>query len=181
MQYTVVELPGIGKMESGVVNGIAWEKSALQGPRVKSGQERDQALRMAAYNGAVRWRDLYSKVETVAVEEVEGRKCYKLVATPKSGGAPETNWYDVETGLMVKTMSIMSSPMGEVASESLISDYKDVGGVKLPHTVITKVAGQTMKMVLEKVETNVDIPAEKFAPPADIQALAEKQKPGSVQ
>jgi len=35
----VIELAGIGKIEQGSSNGVAWENSVLQGPRIKDGQE----------------------------------------------------------------------------------------------------------------------------------------------
>src|SRR5882757_7574647 len=38
-EYSVVELGPIGKIESGFSNGVAWEKSAILGPRIKSGEE----------------------------------------------------------------------------------------------------------------------------------------------
>lgn len=43
-EYSALELGPIGKIESGFTNGVAWEKSSILGPRVKTGDERDQPL-----------------------------------------------------------------------------------------------------------------------------------------
>ena len=43
--YAVVEIEGIGKIETGTGGGIAWEKSLISGPRILSGDEKAQALR----------------------------------------------------------------------------------------------------------------------------------------
>src|SRR5579872_7072298 len=56
--YVTADLPGIGKIESGVSHGIAWENSVLQGPRIKAGEERTQALIEAELVGAHDWRKL---------------------------------------------------------------------------------------------------------------------------
>jgi hypothetical protein len=173
--YSMMDLPGIGKMESGVTNGVSWEKSALQGPRVRSGQENEEFLRMTAFNGPLRWREMYSKVETVGEETVEGKDCVKLQLTPKTG-APTTAWYEKESGLLVKMQMTMKTQMGEVPVESFASDYREVAGVKMPHATTQKLAGQTMKTVIEKVEVNAEIPEEKFEMPAEVKALAEKAK-----
>ncbi|MGA2214295.1 MAG: hypothetical protein ABSH31_13560, partial [Bryobacteraceae bacterium] len=55
----VTELPGIGKIASGSNGEVAWENSALQGPRIKQGVEKADALRNGAFNADLSWRKLY--------------------------------------------------------------------------------------------------------------------------
>src|ERR1044071_8344064 len=45
--YMVTEIQGIGKMEEGTDGDIVWERSAIKGPRIKSGEERAVSLRGA--------------------------------------------------------------------------------------------------------------------------------------
>src|SRR5262249_32605519 len=40
--YSIIELDGIGKIEQGAFNGTIWEKNAMLGPRIKSGEEKNQ-------------------------------------------------------------------------------------------------------------------------------------------
>src|ERR1700761_2027537 len=42
--YASMELEGVGKIETGAAGGVAWENSAILGPRLKSGEEKAQAL-----------------------------------------------------------------------------------------------------------------------------------------
>src|SRR5579872_4966630 len=65
--YTAVEIDGIGKMEEGSDGVVAWERSALKGPRLKSGEEKAVALRAAAIQHDIRWRDFFQKVECTGV------------------------------------------------------------------------------------------------------------------
>src|SRR5690349_14456734 len=45
--YSEVELPGMGKIESGLSEGVAWERNPMMGPRIKEGEEKATALRSA--------------------------------------------------------------------------------------------------------------------------------------
>src|ERR1700688_3826164 len=58
-EYSVVELGPIGKIESGFTDGVAWEKSAILGPRIKTGDEKDQVSREAQFNGQAEWRTVF--------------------------------------------------------------------------------------------------------------------------
>lgn len=171
--YREIVLEGIGKVESGTVGGIAWEKNPMLGPRLLSGDEKVQTLREAAFNGAVDWRSLYQKAETAGVETIDGEECYKVVLTPAQG-KPLTVYYQKKSGLEVKQTVIASSQMGEVPAEAMISGYKDFDGILTPTKVVTKLAGQEFTITTDTVKTNQDIPADKFDPPAEIKALLKK-------
>jgi hypothetical protein len=105
---------------------------------------------------------------------VDGRACHKLVLTPKAG-KPITEYYDKETGLRSKSKVIRTSPMGETPSESTESDYRNESGVLEPHTMTMRVASQEIRSHVESMEVNVEIPKERFDPPAEIEALLKKQ------
>src|SRR5579862_8671420 len=109
----VTELPGIGKIAAGSNGEVAWENTALQGPRIKQGVERADALREGAFNASLYWQKLYAKGETAGAETIEGHDCYKIVLTPKEG-KPVSEFFDKKSGLMVKTMATVSSQMGDI-------------------------------------------------------------------
>lgn len=171
--YATMELDGVGKVESGSVNGVAWEKSAMMGPRVKSGDEKSQSLREAQFNGALNWRKIYPKAETAGVETVEGQECYKISLTPAEGKT-ETAYFNKKTGLEVKRSTVAASPMGEVPVDAVVSEYKDFGGILQPTKLIQRVAGQELVITIQSVKFNEQIPADKFDPPAEIKALMNK-------
>ena len=54
----IIDIEGVGKIESGTNGDVAWESSALQGPRIKQGIEKADAFRDAAFNCALYWRKL---------------------------------------------------------------------------------------------------------------------------
>ncbi len=169
----VIDLTGIGKIESGSNGEVAWENNPLQGPRVKQGVERVDALRDATFNASLFTKKLYSKVETTGSETVEGHDCYKVVLTPAEG-SPTTEFFDKKSGLLVKTSATRSSAMGEVTAEIVSDDYRKDGDVLEPHKLTQRAAGQEFVLTLEKVEVNVDLPKDAFDLPAEIQELLKK-------
>ncbi len=173
--YIVMDLEGVGKIKSGVNSGIVWEKSALQGPRIRKGVERAVGLRQATFNGSLLWRKLFPKAETVGVEPVDGEDCYKVVLTPAEG-ADEIRFYSKKTGFLVKTTTKIDSPMGEVPVESVAADYKAFAGILEPTKTTQKIATVTIASTVESVKVNEEIPPEKFALPAEIKALMDKEK-----
>src|SRR5580704_9935114 len=84
-EYVISEIEGVGKIEEGIHEGIAWERNPMMGPHVKSGPEKAQALRAGTFNESIRWRELYPSVETTGTEVVDGEICYKVVLTPPEG------------------------------------------------------------------------------------------------
>lgn len=167
--YMAMEIPGVGKMENGNKGDIAWEKSALMGPRLKEGDEKSQSLREAALDVESNWRN-YFTATLAGEEEAAGEACYKLILTPKTG-SKETRYYSKSTGLLVKSSAVQKSPMGEIPVETMPSDYREVDGVKMPFQTTVVVGPQKMTMIQESVLHNAPIPEDKLALPADIQAL----------
>ena len=173
--YTELDVNGVGKIQAGSDGQVAWELSALQGPRVKDGDEKADAMRDSIFNGPVRWREIYPKVETTGTAAVDGEECYKVAATPKDG-KPETQYYSKKSGLLLKTEGIQITSMGEIPVEETMSNYKDAGGILAPYTITQKGAGQVMKVEIQDVKANTEIPASRFDLPAEIKELAAKSK-----
>ncbi|HML17358.1 MAG TPA: outer membrane lipoprotein-sorting protein [Bryobacteraceae bacterium] len=171
--YTVIEFEGVGKFEQGSADGIAWEKSAMLGPRVKSGVEKSQAIRESVFNHELNWKKLYDKAETVGVETIDGEECYKVVLTPADGHA-ETTYYQKKSGLAVKSSVVAASQMGDISAELMVSDYKNFDGILMPSKMVQRAAGQDIVMTIQTVKVNQEIPAGRFEPPPDIKALLAK-------
>jgi hypothetical protein len=172
-RYSEITLEGVGKIQEGSNGDVAWNLSAMQGPRLKDGDEKAESLLQARFNADLAWRDLYDKVETVGVETVDGKECYKLVLTPKSG-APITRWYDKQTNLMVKMSMTAKTPMGEIESDSVVSDYRKEGDILVPHKMLTKVATMELSTTIESIQHNAEIPKDRFDLPDEIKALVKK-------
>jgi len=174
--YTVVDLPGIGKQEDGSNGNVVWDKTVL-GPRLKTGVEKFLAIcaagAMSEYGrGALEKDSCYSKAEVIGEEVVDGKTAYKLKMTPKEG-KPEEQYYDKESGLLLRTKMVLPSPMGEVPIVAIVNEYRDIDGIKTPVKLTNEMGAVAMVMTFTSVKFNEAIPDAMFALPPEIQALVK--------
>jgi outer membrane lipoprotein-sorting protein len=160
-------------MQEGSDGEVAWANSAMQGPRIKEGGEKAESLLRAKFNGELNWRNLYKTVETVALETVDGKQCYKVVATPKSGN-PRTLWYDQDSNLMVKVSAVTETPQGDIQSDTSVSDYRKEGDLLVPHKMMIKAGPMEIAMTIDSVQVNPEIPMNTFEMPDEVKALLKK-------
>lgn len=172
--YALVEVPGVGNMEEGSDGVVAWSKNPMMGPHVKEGEEKEIAFRSNALDKDLKWRQYYTKAETVGADSIDGKPVYKVVMTPKVGN-PETRYYDKASGLMVRMETTQKTPMGEIPSQMSFADYKKFDEILGPTKMNVKAGPQEMEMSIEKIQFNADIPPDKFKVPADVQALIDKK------
>ena len=167
-----IEIAGLGSVKQGFDGKVAWEINPMQGARIKDGDELAGTRREAFFHEE-NWRDVYKKAETVGTETVDGRDCYKVVLTPNEG-SPTTHYFDKKTGLLAKISLAITTPMGEMQSETLISDYRKEGDLLIPHKLAVSTGPQEITLTFESFKSNVDLPAGKFDLPDEIKALLKK-------
>jgi hypothetical protein len=172
--YQAVELPGGLKSESGSDGEVYWDV-APQGARILEGEEKAFKVRDSRFNAPLYWRSLYQKVECVGVENVDDHPCYKVVMTPEVG-APQTCYYDRQSFRMLRMDVVVKLPQGPLPAVVRFDDYKKVDGVLIPHKITQRSLGLDQILTVDTIECNVDIPAERFAPPEPVKALLEKSK-----
>jgi outer membrane lipoprotein-sorting protein len=167
--HAVQEIGGFGKAEQGFDGKVAWSKDPLNGLRVLSGAELEQAKQQGRQNQAFNWRDLYSKVEALEPRLVNGAPAYVVRATPKSGKAPQTMYFDAKSRLLVRTDQVIDSPNGKIPTESYLSDYRTVDGLKTPFKLRQVVGGGVAEVVMTftSVKNNVPVDDAVFAKPEE--------------
>lgn len=83
-----------------------------------------------------------------------------------AGGTRIKLYFEVESGLLVRSLRYTNTAVGLVPTQIDYSDYKEVSGVKMPfHWVITWTDGQAT-INLSEVQVNVPIDVDRFARPA---------------
>jgi hypothetical protein len=173
---TVMELPGIGRMEQGFDGETAWEMSALQGPRIIEGEEKSAMKHASTFALITSWREQYKSVQTVGTESVNGSPAWKVEMTPQEG-RPETFYFDKQSALLVRMSATVASPLGDIPADMTVSDYRALDGIQTPFTMTQTAMGQSIAMHFDKIEYNAQIPGDQFEPPAGVKALLAKRKP----
>jgi len=164
------EFAGVGTIESGYDGTVAWSKNPMLGSRVLEGAE------LAAVAQDAMWSDDPTAVRSrtlVGEEEFEGRTCVVLRLVMKSGDE-RTSYYDLATGLPAGAKVPRPTPQGEQIITVIVSDYRDVGGVKLPFRTAQRLGPVEQVLIAEHAEWDVNADLSVFELPADIRALVSK-------
>lgn len=107
------------------------------------------------------------KVELVGKEAVDGADAWKLKVTTK-GGDLITIYLEAESYLQIRSERKRTVRGSEMEFEQTIGDYKEVGGLMLPHSFESGPKGAPMrqKMTVSKVELDPAIDDARFKMPA---------------
>jgi len=173
--YTSMDFMGIGKVEEGYDGETGWQNSALQGPRLLEGEEKAAARRASNLSLFTAWREDYTAAKTLGSEDIDGRPAWKVEMTPKEG-KPENYFFDRESGMLTGIGITLSSPLGEIATQVLLADYRLTNGIRTPFRMTQQAFGQNIVMEFSKVAYNAPIPAGRFDLPPAVKALVAKRK-----
>lgn len=93
------------------------------------------------------------------IEQVNGKDAYAL-AVKSPAGREFTNYYDVQTGLLVKKVTVMESPQGSMTISSVLSDYKPFNGVQLPTKLANDIGPMQFEITFNDIKVNSGLKAE---------------------
>lgn len=115
-------------------------------------------------------------VELLGKERVEGSDAYKLKITLKSGDV-RYQYLDADSYLTIREESKRTIRGTEQELESTVGDYKDVGGLLMPHSIQNGAKGRPEKqnIIVEKIELNPAIEDARFHMPGPAKAEPPKQ------
>ena len=92
-----------------------------------------------------------AKVDGIVSEN--GVEYYKVVASDIS----RTDYYDVKTGLLMKTEQKQKTPQGDVVATTLHKSYKAFDGILIPTEVLAETGPQTIKVTISSAEVNKNV------------------------
>ena len=160
-----IDLQGVGKIANVFDGEKAYSASPMEGLRELSGAEFAQAKRNADFYQPLNFKKNFAKLEVKGKEKVGASETYVVEATPVTGD-PQKLYFAADTGLLVRMDSDNETPQGKMSFEVYFSDYKDVDGIKVAHSVRQVTSAFTIVMKLSEVKHNVTVDDAKFAKPA---------------
>lgn len=149
---------------------VAWMQNPFAGapkPTKKDAEETEQAAKEPFEDDLI---DYTTKGHTLELdakqEEMDGVKCYKITMKRKQGDE-KVYFIDGENYIPVCVRSFAhSGPAKGQAVETYLSEYKEEGGLMMPHTIETKMGGETVVTIkMEKVEINPTLDKKIFSFP----------------
>jgi len=114
---------------------------------------------------------------TYVGEESDSLGRYAVLEMTPPAGRARRAYFDLTTGLLMKSVS--KNDQQTVISR--LGDYRKVGDRTMSFTSTTEIVGapmNTIKMTIDSVWVNEEMPAARFAPPADASAVRYLKTPG---
>ncbi len=159
---TVSTFPGIGLVREGSNGKIFWARDPFNGLRLLEGDEAEQARIEDAWNSDLQARALYAKIETTP-DPPAGLECLSL--TPRSG-PPLRSCYDRQTHLQVTQEGIHATPQGNVPFKVSMSDWRAIGGLKMPYATEMHAGPVVILTTVNEVAFDEPMDDKMFEPPA---------------
>jgi zinc protease len=166
LMLAVINLGGAA-FEQGFDGTVGWSDNPQNGLRELSGGELDDARREANFYHAIELRKNYTKMAVTGVERVDEHDTYAVECT-RAQGSPDKMYFDMKTGLLVRSVNQRYTTDGVTEFTADVNDYTEVDGVKLPYTVRQTGASATFIIRFTEVHHNLQLTDAQFAkPPAE--------------
>jgi hypothetical protein len=174
LMTVVVTLPGLGELRRGYDGKVAWSIDPAIGPRLLEGREADEFKHSADFYDDLHEASKFKSITVVGKGPFEGHECYE-VKLVRHSGFEYTEYFSVETGLILGGKLKASSQMGEVPVTTTSGEYKAFDGVLVP--TVTKQRMMGLEQVVTVISVSFEpIDASEFALPPAIAALVGQQK-----
>jgi hypothetical protein len=160
----VSEMTGLGTVREGHNGKRAWSQDPLLGFRFLEGAEAESARLESAWNAELDAKKYFVKLEATNETAADGAKLECVLGTPKIGKSMKS-CYDRTTHLQVSQSGIRATPQGDVPFRATMSDWRSVGGVKMPFLAETQVGPVTLLVKIKSVTFDEPIDDKMFEPP----------------
>jgi hypothetical protein len=169
----VVEIAGIGRIETGYDGKVGWNIDPQSGPTLATGDELTEMAETDWFDSPLREPDHVKEMTTVEKTTVDDRPADKVRIVSPSG-REEFSYFDVETGLDLGHEGKRTTRMGALPSTELFRDYKTFGDVKQATSIVARVLGLEQVVAIDTCVYNTVAPDAFDLPPA-IKALIKSQ------
>lgn len=155
-----MNLTGLGAILDGYDGKESWASDPLQGMRTKEGEELAQTKATADFYYDINFEKHYPNAAVTGTEKVGETDAYVVKADDVT-----TLYFDKQTGFMVRSDRITTSPQGKIPVQVFQTDFRDVDGIKQAFSIRQVAAGMELTFKVEEIKQNVAIDDAKFAKP----------------
>jgi hypothetical protein len=114
---------------------IGWSQTS-KGTTQMNEQTFKQFNAVASLFQVVKISDSAANGQVTRIAKVDDRDAYDLIIADTATQSTHL-FFDVETGLLVRVMTVTNTMLGPLNVQRDFLDYRDVGGLKLPFTIRT--------------------------------------------
>lgn len=140
-----------------VVDGDKGKMSGMGGNKDLGKEEIEKYKDQAIPFMEGRYAEFGYKAELKGVENLDGKKAYKIVVTDPQGQA-KTEYYDMNNGLKIRTIQTVTEGEQTVTSVYDYADYKEADGILFPHTTTaTGMMPTPITLKVKSIQVNGEI------------------------
>jgi hypothetical protein len=129
-----------------------------------SAAENDGARLDADLHFPLHVKTLYAKFRVMPGEKIDGHETY-LVVGRNEGQPPLRLYLDKDTGLLLRLVRYVETPLGRLPTQVDYADYRAADGAKVPFRWTLARPGNRFTIQIDSVQQNVPIDEAKFSPP----------------
>jgi hypothetical protein len=164
--HLVIDIPGFGAVEQGYADGTSYSINPAAGATIQTGDLAAAAKRQAMWMDTP---DAYASITNEGMTKFQDKDAWKVSMVTKDG-LKLVRYFDPTTGYAVATVSTQDVGQGPAEITSVLSDYKDFGGLKFPGKQSQSAMGQQTEFVIDKIEFD-NVPDSVFELPASVKAI----------
>ena len=161
-RVTVVETPRGENVTA--YNGQTGWMSGMGPARPITGGELDNEKRNADFYFAADIKTEFQQIRVARLDKVGDHDAYVLMAR-SPGHTPVRFYFDKDSGLLLREMRFVETPLGRNPSQVDYADYREFEGVKIPCQWTIARPGGRFTIKITDVQQNVPIDESKFAAP----------------
>jgi len=145
--------------------GVGQQKTVFDGTRAKrvqmgqeteiTGSQLEETKLDATINAYLDYAKYGIKLELSGMETINGKDTYKVTLIYPTG-KKTMQYYDTQSGLLLRQLSSQDTPQGGVNITTDFDDYKDVKGLKVAHKIIQGTPMGSIELTLTSYETNTN-------------------------
>lgn len=139
-----------------ICDGQSAKISGLSGEQVLEGDELEKMKLQAMFMPELDYAGKGFSLELMAVENVDGKKAYKIGVTDPAGHSSLV-WYDCQNGFRLREESTEETPQGPITQTTGFGDYREVDGVSFPYTMHILAGPQSITMTVTGIQLNTGI------------------------
>lgn len=164
-----VNVPGIGELVQGYDGKTGWSVNAIMGPMLLEGKMLEDFRDQVRFDADLHRESEFKSMEMVGKTEFDGKPCYQLKLVRQTG-REVTEFFEIETGLLIGTSQVQETPLGPVSVTASLGDYKKFGDALFATKLTQKLGPVQQVMTIETMEFNT-VPDSVFELPEAIKAL----------
>jgi hypothetical protein len=166
LTVTFTQTPA-GIATEGFDGSSVWSQDAQGRVSEAAGVVQTRGKRAADFYESLNLKQEYTRMQVQGITKVGDRNAY-LVIGYSQGDSPERLFFDTQTGLLLRKITVVPTPVGDLPTGTDYDDYRDVGtGVRVPFLIRILAVSPTISATIrvQKVQDNVAIDDAKFAKP----------------